>query len=76
MKADPQNIWSGDGVLAAEWQHVSQPDRQSGAGMSQAGLEAVLLSLARWGHLPCLQPAAGPCCLPRVSDTNRRQERL
>lgn len=51
MKAGLQNIWSGDGVLAAEWQQVSQADRQSGAEMSQAGLGALLLSLASWTYL-------------------------
>jgi len=46
IKPDLHNIWSGDGVLAAEWQHVSQADRQSGEGRSQADWGALPLSLA------------------------------
>jgi len=53
IKPDLHNIWSGDGVLAAEWQHVSQADRQSGEGRSQADWGALPLSLASWGYPLC-----------------------
>lgn len=60
-------------MLAAEWQLVSQPDRQSGADMSQAGLEALLLSLPGWG-IPALFAACSGAVLVSIISDKATQE--
>lgn len=61
-------------MLAAEWQHVSQPDRQSGADMSLSGLEALLLSLVSWGIPALLAACSGACCTPVISDKAAQEQ--